>query len=85
MSTLQFLHSLQPSRMEDSVYIPRKTADTVASAPCETCDNATKCAQEHLACRHFAVWMDSRVPNKSHSKVPNKEIYRRLFHYRQKK
>ncbi len=60
-------------------YVPRKTADEVAQAPCETCQNKDMCKTNHLACRYYSVWVDSRVPNDSHSRVPNKAIYIRLF------
>lgn len=60
-------------------YVPRKTLDEVAKAPCETCYNKDTCKNKLLACRYYSVWVDSRIPNESHSKVPNKDIYKRLF------
>ena len=68
-----------PVAYPTSTYVPRKTSDTVASAPCENCSNQGICMRKKLACQHFAVWMDSRVPKPGHSKIPNRGIYNRIF------
>lgn len=63
----------------DETYVPRKTNDVVAKPPCNGCGDQDKCMREKLACRTFAVWMDSRVPKETHSKIPNSQIYKKIF------
>ncbi len=62
-----------------SGYIPRKTQDEVANAPCDSCENNSICKSELMACQHYAVWLDSRIPKAGHTKIPDKKIYKRLF------
>lgn len=63
----------------DNHYVPRKTQDTVAAAPCDSCYNSKDCASKQLACQHYAVWLDSRIPTSKHTRIPSKSIYNRLF------
>lgn len=63
----------------DENYVPRKTNDEVAKAPCESCQYNEECKTKLLACQHYAVWMDSRIPKPEHRKVPDKKTYNRIF------
>ena len=58
----------------------RKFAKIVGGCPCESCPNATRCKDEELACRRFAVWQQGRDqdPN-DFSREPTREQYLRIL------
>lgn len=84
MTDITFFKTLGRPLLVDNGYIPRSMKDTVAMPPCETCLNKEKCRIHLLACKQYAIWIDSRVPTKYDSKIPNKSIYNRLFNVQEK-
>lgn len=80
MTTLSFFMELQQkSQYFDHGYLSRKNFQEPPEPPCETCHNKEKCQSELLACSYYATWMNSRVPNKKHSRIPNVRTYERIF------
>lgn len=81
MNTINLLMDLKTEPLYQDGYVARKgTPFEVSIPPCETCANYNKCKNEFLACRLYAVWMNSQRPDeKKHSKIPNRRTYKRLF------
>lgn len=59
--------------------VQRRIKEEIAVAPCDTCSNNVMCESKQLACRYYAMWVNSRTPKATHSKEPNKTIYNQLF------
>lgn len=79
MTTLKFFQTLNGPQYFDHGYLSRTNFQEIAVSPCETCHNKEKCRSQLLACSYYATWMNSRVPNKKHSRVPNAMTYERIF------
>lgn len=83
MPSLRFMLSLTNCQIKPdyptSNFTARKVKDEIAFPPCEKCDNKKTCSSKKLACKAYAVWVDSRIPNPEDSRVPNQATYNRLF------
>jgi hypothetical protein len=49
-------------------------------APCDGCQNNTKCALDLKACRSFQYYVETGSINKSLSRIPTRQMFNSVFY-----
>ncbi len=84
---LRFFRSIENCKFNPSAaannanhpFIEKTLKDDYIASPCDSCDNKRLCSTQHLACRRFAAWTNSKAPSDSLSSIPSEYIYNQIF------